>query len=103
MNARHWWPTFWGMRLSVIIQHRSAPGSAFPNIGRKNGFASELRKNGVAVTISDPFMTVKVPRPNAMRICLGGAPDTPTAHHALIQIRHTMDQMPGVHAFDVMY
>lgn len=48
-------------------------------------------------------MTVKVPRPNAMRICLGGAPDTPTAQHALIQIRHTMDQMPGVHAFDVMY
>jgi DNA-binding transcriptional MocR family regulator len=90
---------------AVIRQHPTSLSAwvRIPEHWQEEWFASELRKNGVAVTISDPFMTVKIPRPNAIRICLGGAPDTPSVQHALIQIRHTMDQMPGVHAFDVMY
>ena len=90
----------------AVVRHHPTSLSAWVRIPahwQEEWFASELRKNGVAVTISDPFMTVKVPRPNAIRLCLGGAVDTPALHHGLMQIRHTMDQMPGVHAFDVMY
>ena len=90
----------------AVVRHHPTSLSAWVRIPahwQEEWFASELRKNGVAVTISDPFMTVKVPRPNAIRLCLGGAADTPTLQHGLMQIRHTMEQMPGVHAFDVMY
>ncbi|MFH1805064.1 MAG: PLP-dependent aminotransferase family protein [Pseudomonadota bacterium] len=90
----------------AVIRHHPTSLSAWVRIPphwQEEWFASELRKNGVAVTISDPFMTIKMPRPNAIRICVGGAPDTPSLHHALLQIRQNMDQMPGVHAFDVMY
>ena len=90
----------------AVVRHHPTSLSAWvriPHHWQEEWFASELRKNGVAVTISDPFMTVKVPRPNAIRICVGGAVDTPSLHHGLMQIRHTMEQMPGVPAFDVMY
>jgi DNA-binding transcriptional MocR family regulator len=90
----------------AVVRHHPTSLSAWvriPEHWQEEWFASELRKNGVAVTISDPFMTVKVKRPNAIRVCVGGAIDTPSLHRGLIQIRQTMDQMPGVHAFDVMY
>ncbi|MCC9624423.1 PLP-dependent aminotransferase family protein [Thalassospira sp. MA62] len=90
----------------AVVRHHPTSLSAWiriPQHWQEEWFASELRKNGVAVSISDPFMTVKVPRPNAIRVCVGGAADTPSLHHGLMQIRHTMDQMPGVHGFDVMY
>ncbi|AUG51771.1 PLP-dependent aminotransferase family protein [Thalassospira marina] len=90
----------------AVVRHHPTSLSAWvriPEHWQEEWFASELRKNGVAVTISDPFMTVKVKRPNAIRVCVGGAIDTPSLHRGLMQIRHTMEQMPGVHAFDVMY
>ncbi len=86
----------------VLNHHPTSPSAwvAVPPPWREDALAAELRNAGVAVATSDPFMARPMPRPGAVRVCVGGAPDLPALEQALTTLRTTLDQMPSVHAFE---
>lgn len=69
-----------------------------PDYWSEEALLQALRERGVAVTISDPFMTLGARRPNAIRICLGGQIDRTRLEEALVVIRDTFQRYPAINA-----
>lgn len=86
----------------VIGRHRFAPAAwlRVPEYWDEEGLVAHLRRQGVAVTPSDPFLVPPTAPPRAVRICLGGTGDTDELGQALGIIRDTFSKYPAINAIE---
>ncbi len=59
----------------------------------------ELRHEGIALTLPDPFLAPGWPRPRAMRLCIGVEGDEQRFRSGLASVRDIFEQYPDIHAF----
>jgi DNA-binding transcriptional MocR family regulator len=59
----------------------------------------ELRRRNIALTLPDPFLPPGMPRPRAVRLCVGAECSEKRMHEGLRNIREVFGQYPKIHEF----
>ena len=64
-----------------------------------DGLLRELRRRNVALTLPDPFVPPGMPRPRAVRLCVGAECSEAKMRQGVQIVRDVFEQYPKVHDF----